>query len=269
MAGGNTAILLQPHADRGLRIGAFGDGIDLIQLQPRADREQLFHGLERRIHRAVAMGGGFVVNAINFQRQVGGLWPLGAANHAQVLDFQPIISRVILTDQRDQVVVVNLFFPVSEVFESDKHIVQLIIGQLEPQIFQLGPQRGTSRMFAHHQIGFGQPHVGRAHDLKGFGVFQHTILMNAGFVGKGVLADNRLVKLHRKTGNGGNAARDIHDLGGINPGAVGHDIAAHLQRHHHFLQRGIAGAFAQAIDRALNLPGTPGNSGQRICGRHP
>ena len=70
---------------------------------------------------------------------------------------------------------------------------------------------------------------------------------------EGVLAHDGLVKLHRKAGNRRDAARDIHDFGGIDTCLEGHDIVAHLQRHHHFFQRGIACALAQTVDGAFDL----------------
>ena len=99
-------------------------------------------------------------------------------------------------------------------------------------------------MFAHDDVGFGQAHVLGAHDLKGFGVFQHAVLVDAAFVGKGVLADDGLVELHRKARHGRDAARDVHDLGAVDPRAVRHDVVAHFQGHHDFFQRGVARAFA-------------------------
>ena len=85
---------------------------------------------------------------------------------------------------------------------------------------------------------------------------------------KGVLANDCFIILHRKAGNSGHTAADCHDLGGINPGLVRHDIIAHFQRHHHFFQRSIACTFPQAIDRAFNLPRACLHRCQRIGGRH-
>ena len=41
------------------------------------------------------------------------------------------------------------------------------------------------------------------HDLVGFTMLEHAILMDAGLMGKGIGTDDRLVGLNRKPGNGG------------------------------------------------------------------
>src|SRR3972149_1770955 len=58
-------------------------------------------------------------------------------------------------------------------------------------------------------------HILGAHDFVSFTALQHTILMYAGFMGKGVGPDDGLVRLYRKSGNTGNKLRTIHDLCGI------------------------------------------------------
>ena len=52
--------------------------------------------------------------------------------------------------------------------------------------------------------------------------------MDAAFMGKRIFADNRFVELHCKPRNRRHAAWDIHDLGRIDIGIIGHDIAAHF-----------------------------------------
>ncbi len=87
-------------------------------------------------------------------------------------------------------------------------------------------------------------------------------------MGEGVFADDRLVELHRKARDLRHPARDVHDLGGVHPGLVGHDIVAHLQRHHHLFQRGVAGALAQPVDRALDLACARLDGGQCVGRGH-
>ena len=87
-------------------------------------------------------------------------------------------------------------------------------------------------------------------------------------MGKGVLADNGLVELHRKTRNGGDAAADLHDLGGVDARVIGHDVVAHLEGHNDLFQCGVARTFAQTVDGAFDLTRTGLNRGQRVCRRH-
>ena len=123
-------------------------------------------------------------------------------------------------------------------------------------------------MFAHDQICFGQTHVSRTHDFKGFRIFQHAILVDTAFVRKCVFPNNRLVKLNREPRHSRNTTRDVHQLGGIYFCVIGHDITADLQCHDDFFQRCVACAFAQTVDRTLNLTRAPCNRGQGIGSGH-
>ena len=211
-----------------------------------------------------------MIHPFDGQRQLRLARAFGAADHAQALDLQRVVlfAGAAVLHQGDQVVVVDFLLGIGQRLEPHEDIRQLVVGQFEPQVPQLGPQGGAARMLAHHQIGFGQADIGGAHDLERFGVLQHAVLMDAAFMREGVLADDGLVELHGKAGHGGNLAADVHDLGAVHAGAVGHDVIAHLQRHDHLFQGGIAGALAQTVDRAFDLPRPGFHRRQRIGRRH-
>ena len=88
--------------------------------------------------------------------------------------------------------------------------------------------------------------------------------MNTRFVGKGVGANNRFVRLDRHAGNLANQLRGRHDLRRIHAGFNTIAITTGSQDHDDLLQRSVAGPLAQAIDRALHLAGTVFDSRQRI-----
>ena len=87
-------------------------------------------------------------------------------------------------------------------------------------------------------------------------------------MGEGVGADDRLVGLH------GHARDALHEVGGA--GELGRDdagmrielVAVHPDRHDDLLERGVARALAEAVDRALDLPGAVTDAGHRESGRH-
>ena len=54
-------------------------------------------------------------------------------------------------------------------------------------------------------------------------------------------------------------------MSGVHPAE---QVAALADRHDDLLHGGVAGALAQAVDRALDLPSTVRDSGQRVGGRH-
>ena len=83
-------------------------------------------------------------------------------------------------------------------------------------------------MLAHHQVCRRKPNIFGAHNFERFGIFQHSILMDATFMGKGILAHNGFVELYRKPRNRSHAARNIHQFRTVDIGKIGHDIAAHF-----------------------------------------
>ena len=85
------------------------------------------------------------------------------------------------------------------------------------------------------------------HDFIGFGMFEHPVLMDPRFMRKGVLADNRLVILHRETRGIGHKPRCGGQLLGHNTGCIRHTVAAHLQGHDDFFQRRSAAARRRSI----------------------
>ena len=82
-------------------------------------------------------------------------------------------------------------------------------------------------------------------------------------MGKCILTHDGLVSLHHKTAHARNQTRRLHDFAGLDTALQALVvILARLQRHDQFLQRSVTGAFTNAIDGALDLPGTILDCGQ-------
>src|ERR1051326_467061 len=79
--------------------------------------------------------------------------------------------------------------------------------------------------------------------------------MYAGFVGKGVASDNRLVGLHPEADYLRKQLARRIKLARIDCGFERQLIAAHIQRHHHLFQRGVTRPLADTVDRAFDLTG--------------
>ena len=58
------------------------------------------------------------------------------------------------------------------------------------------PQGVPAAVLAQHQVGLRQADVLGVHDLVGAALLEHAVLVDAGLVGEGVPADDRLVALH-------------------------------------------------------------------------
>ena len=83
-----------------------------------------------------------------------------------------------------------------------------VVAELEAQFAQASRERrgGPNACRVTRFDCFSPTDSGR-HDLVGAGVLEHAVLMNAGLMGERVGADDRLVVLHHKAGDGGPAAR--------------------------------------------------------------
>ena len=122
-------------------------------------------------------------------------------------------------------------------------------------------------MLAEHERGFGPADAFRRHDLVGGGVLQHAVLMDAALVREGVAPDDRLVGLHVEAGDDGEQARQFQQLGRLDAVAGRHGVGAGAQRHHDLFQRRVAGAFADAVDRAFDLARAGANGRERVGDR--
>ena len=78
--------------------------------------------------------------------------------------------------------------------------------------------------------------------------------MDTGRVRESIRADDRLIRLHRETGDRRDEFRCRHEFLGVDPGFQLEVIRAGLHRHHDLFKRAVAGTFAKAINRALKLP---------------
>ena len=73
----------EPHRDFGLRVGAFGHGVDLVELELGLVRHQRLDAVEDRIDRAVAFGFLDLDLAVDVELHGGALRPVGAGDHRQ------------------------------------------------------------------------------------------------------------------------------------------------------------------------------------------
>jgi len=157
-------------------------------------------GVENRVHRAVAGRRCGLLDAIDHQRQLRLLraprWP---ATTRRVLDLDTVrATGQGVIDEGDTVVVEHVLFLVGEVLEAAERSLRGVLAEVVAQRFQLLAERMAARMLA-RSPGWSPPlpDVLRPHDLVGLGVLEHPVLVDAGLVGEGVLADDGLVELQR------------------------------------------------------------------------
>src|SRR5690606_14603375 len=139
-----------------------------------------------------------------------------------------------------------------------------LIVQVDTRLLQTGTEGVAPRPLAQGQL-VGMP-TNRlvTHDLVGFAVLEHPVLVTARTVGKGVGADNGLVRLHRETGDARHQARCTADVLGTNTGIHQEYVLAGTQSHDDLFQRGVTSPLAQTVDGAFHRARTGSDRGQRV-----
>ena len=102
-------------------------------------------------------------------------------------------------------------------------------------------------------------------DLIGGGVLDHSVLVNARFMGECVPAHDRLVRLHVHAGDFRQELAGREQLLGNHRRFI--RIVLRPDPHHHYqlFQGGISGPLADAVDGAFHLPRTGLDGCQRVC----
>ena len=83
-------------------------------------------------------------------------------------------------------------------------------------------------------------------------------------MGEGVAAHDRLVALDGQPGDRREHPADRVEPLGLDAGRQAVVVEPGLQGHDDLFERGVAGAFADAVDRALDLPGAGLAAGQAV-----
>ncbi len=99
------------------------------------------------------------------------------------------------------------------------------------------------------------------------GILQNSVLMDSRFVRERVRADHCLVRRHGYAGNRGEQTAGRIDVFEDDVGDRAEIALPHVQRYGDLFQRSVSGAFADSVDRALDLPRPAGDSRKRICNR--
>ena len=141
------------------------------------------------------------------------------------------------------------------------------LGRTVSPAFQLLAERVAAGMLAHDQGRLGDADIFRLHDLVGFRVLQHAILVDAAFMRERILADDGLVVLYREARDTAQHGGGTREVFGFHTGRIRQRVVADAQRHDNFFQRRIAGALAEAIDCTLHLAGPIGHGADGVGDR--
>ena len=158
-------------------------------------------------------------------------------------------------EERLDVLIKNLALLIREVLEAEERFVDFHFARhRNAELLDTLLEGVAAGELPEHDAVLRPAHIFSPHDFVRLAGLDDAILMDAGCVGESVRADNRLIRLHRETGDRGDELRSRHKFLRVDPGFELKVIGTRLHRHHDFLKRAVAGAFAKAVNRALELP---------------
>src|SRR6185437_16451673 len=94
LADDGLAVLLEPHGDFGLRVGAFGHGVHLIEEQAYAVRHDGAEGVEGGVDRAIAGDLRSVADAVEIELDFRGLRPFRAGYYLQRYEPDALVAAL-------------------------------------------------------------------------------------------------------------------------------------------------------------------------------
>src|SRR5436190_3255221 len=149
------------------------------------------------------------------------------------------------------------------------HDVQLFFAQRVAQLLAALLQSMPAAVLSQHQLAFRHAHRLRVDDLVGGLFLEVAVLVDTGFVRERVAADNGFVRLwSERDDRAQHLARRVEVLG-VDAGLEGEAVIAGLDRHDDLLERAVAGALADAVDGAFDLPRPCLHGGDGIGYRQP
>ena len=220
-------------------------------------RHDLVDGLVRRIDRAGARGAHHVRGAhlVGDGGRGRGHQRVAAAHLQRVERVDGRDLALALLDHALQVLVVDLLLLVRDFEEAPVHALELLVVEGVAQLGHAMAQSRVARPRREYDLRGAGALIGRVDDLVGVARLEHAVLVDARAVREGVGAHDGLVRLHVDAGDTAHELARVRELLGDDVGVGVQLIAVHLDGHDDLLERGVAGALAQAVDGALDLRG--------------
>src|SRR6476620_11000499 len=112
--------------------------------------------------------------------------------------------------------------------------------KFDTELSQACAKSVTAGMFAKQQFVRAPANIFGTHDLVGFTMLEHSVLMYARFMSERICSYNGFIRLYRKTGNSGDQLACRYDMRGIDTRIAFEKILTSPHRHHNFLQSCVA-----------------------------
>ena len=158
-------------------------------------------------------------------------------------------------EERLDVLIKNLALLIREVLEAEERLIDFHFARhRNAELLDTLLEGVAAGELPEHDAVLRPAHIFSPHDFVRLAGLDDAVLVNAGRVGESVRADDRLIRLHRETGDRRDELRSRHKFLRVDPGFELEVIRTRLHRHHDFLKRAVAGALSKAVNRALELP---------------
>ncbi len=190
--------------DGGFALGFFagGDAAHLVVEEIGADVGDALNDGEHGVDGAVAGGGIGDFEAGGIDEGDGGDGrAVGGGDDLQTLQAEELLGVFELVfDDGFEIFIEDFLLLVAEGFEAVEGLIDGFITEAEAELFETVFEGVASGVFAEDVAGLGPADIGGDHDFVGGFILEHAILMDAGFVGKGVFSNDGLVALHVHAG---------------------------------------------------------------------
>lgn len=148
--------------------------------------------------------------------------------------------------------------------KSSKALESVVI-EVEAQLSDAVAEGVSAAVFAEYEVLADITDVFGAHDFVGGAFLEDAMLVDAGFMGKGILAYDGFISLDLHSCDGGDEVAGGIEFLSDDTGANFVVIAASAECHDDFFEGGISGTLPEAVDGAFDLAST-GFDGREAVG---
>ena len=172
-------VVLHLHVYLTHVVGAFADGLNGEFLECHLAVDDLLERFDGRVDRSVSACALLEVLTCDVESEACDRLDAHPAGHLEVLHLDTVVLRSVGPSQHEDVVVVDVFFLVSQLEEILVHLVEFLLREFHSQHMQTVLECGPSASGCEHDCVVVDADIVRVDDLVGLHVLQHTVLMDA------------------------------------------------------------------------------------------
>src|SRR5215211_2293143 len=235
VAGEDLVSGANPQAYLSLRVFARRDRFDVVLLELTGDRHRRVDGLKERVDRAIPLAVSAKLGTLATDHNTTGGGSARTDARVPADELQRVIGHFeLVADERHQVGSGNGLLAISQRQESLVRLVELVLVKSDADLEECVAEPGSARVLAKDETGPFPTNIRWVHDLVCRALFQHSVLVDAGLMGKRVGAHDGLVRLDWNAGQRADESAGRHQTLLTNARrATSELIAACRQGHDH------------------------------------